>query len=122
VGFAGVLISVCVAAAAPFARRLGRVAALLAAAASLAAVALLAANVFAEDDYVSAGSSRWETRGASAHLLFILEVVLCVVVAAGFVVVAFRPRSVKRVGPMLTMLAVLQAIGAWIVLVAFNSN
>jgi hypothetical protein len=122
VGFAGVLLALAVPFCAAFPRLLGRVGMLLGAAASIGVVALLASNVFGEDDYVSDGRSRWETRTGSAHTLFVLEVVLGVLVAAGFALIALRPRSAARVSPLLTAAAVLEAVGAWVVLVAYNSN
>jgi hypothetical protein len=122
-GFVGVVLALAVSVAAIFVRRLGRVGALLAAAASVAVVALLVANVFGEDDYADTGQSRWERRtGGAAHALFVIEAVVGGLVAAGFVLIAFRRDRATRIGPLLTALAVAQAIGAWIVLVAFNAN
>jgi hypothetical protein len=122
VAFGGVLLGLVVPVAAVFARLLGRIGALLAAGLSLAIVVLLATNVFGEDDYVDDGRSRWERRPGSAHTLFVLEAVVGALVAAGFVLVAFRREVTFRIAPLLTALAVVEPIGAWIVLVAYNAN
>jgi hypothetical protein len=122
VGFVGVVLALVLPICAAFARRLGKVGALLAAVASVAVVVLLATNVFGEDDYVQTGESRWERRPGSAHTLFVLEAILGLAVALGFVLVAVRPVWIRRIGPLLTGAAVLQAVGAWVVLVAYNSN
>ena len=121
-GFIGVVLAVAVSVAAVFARRLGRIGALLAAGASVAVVALLAANVFGEDDYVDNGQSRWERRPGTAHTLFVLEAIVGALVAAGFVLIAYRRDATGRVAPVLTALAVVEAVGAWVVLVAYNAN
>jgi len=121
-GFVGVLVGLGVAAVAAFGRRVGRTVALVGAAASLAVAALLAANVFGEDDYVSNGTSRWATRGGNAHAFFVVEVVLAAAVTAGFLLLAFRRRAAVRLAPLLSVTAVLEAFGAWAVLVAFNAN
>jgi hypothetical protein len=122
VAFVGVLVGLAVAAAAAFARRLGRPVALVVAAASVAVASLLAANVFGEDGYVSNGASRWATRGGNAHALFVVEVVLAAAVAGGFILLAFRRRAAVPLAPLLSFTAVLEAFGAWAVLIAFNAN
>ncbi len=121
-GFIGALLAVAVALVASVARRLPRAVALSAAAGSIAVVALLAANVFGDDDYVDNGSSRWETRSGNAHALFIAEAALGLLVAAGLVFVAIRRRQRERLAPLLTFAGVLEAFGAWAVLVGFNAN
>lgn len=121
-GFVVVLVGLGVVAAAAFTRRVGRPVALVVAVASVAVVALLATNVFGEDDYVSNGASRWATRGGNAHALFVVEAVLATAVVAGFVLLGFRRRATARLAASLSFTAVLEAFGAWAVLIAFNAN
>jgi hypothetical protein len=120
-GFAGSALAIAILGAGPL-RLAGRVLAVAGALLMLVWVAAISGVVFGEDTYISDGSSRWVTRGASEHTLYLVTTGIALAVVALLGVLAIRNAAAARVRVVLLVVGILAFLVGWAVLIAFVSN
>jgi hypothetical protein len=113
---------VVVAIAALGATRAGWIASAVAAAMTLLVVGLATWFVFSEDGYVANGSTKWETRGSSAHDLYIAAIVIATFLFFLYAILALRRIRGPVVSVAVVLGGILEAFGLLVLVLAFGSN
>ena|ERR1051325_5735347 len=120
-GFTGSAVAMAVLGAAPI-RLTGRLLAVAGAVLLLIWIGAISSVVFEEDTYIADGSSRWATRGAGEHALYLTTAGVALTVAAVLGLLAIRNSAARRVRGVLLVTGIPAFFAGFAVLVAFASN